>query len=69
MRSRDIQALGFCVLTLAALLVLSSITLGPWIGLGLGILYSAWLLSRPRMKRVMLRLQGKHYERISYYKN
>ena len=59
MRARDVRAITFCVVTTAALfgatLVLLHMVL---VSVALTAAYVAWLLTRPRMVRVMRRLRG-----------
>ena len=59
MRARDVRAIAFCVVTVAllfaALMVLLHIYL---VALALTGAYAVWLLTRPRMVRVIRRLRG-----------
>jgi len=70
MRRRDIRAIGFCLVTTLAVAISTWAALGSWILAGL--LATAWLvfiLTRPRMIRVMRRLRGDDIEAFSYYED
>lgn len=69
LRSRDVRAILFCVLsaTLLAGALLAWLP-HPAIDLGLVAAYILYLLSRPRMRRVMARLQDKPSWR-GYFRN
>ncbi len=59
MRARDVRAVVFCIVTATALMVLSYLALKmSLVTLALTGGYLAWLLTRPRMTRVMRRLRG-----------
>jgi len=59
MRRRDIHAISFCVVSIAAALVLTSLIFDNWLyGVVATSAFSAWLLTRARMIRVFRRLRG-----------
>jgi hypothetical protein len=59
MRARDIRAIGFCVITTTALFAVSLLLLHSYLAaLGLTAAYAAWILTRPRMTRLLHRLRG-----------
>lgn len=59
MRARDARAILFCVVSTLALMALSFALLRNYLAtLALAGAYLAWLLTRPRMQRVIRRLQG-----------
>jgi len=59
MRARDVRAIGFCVATTVVLLAGLLVLLHSLaVALGLTVAYAAFLLTRPRMIRVMRRLNG-----------
>jgi len=59
MRTRDVRAISFCVITTAGLMVLLTAITGQYVAsLGLTSAYAAFILSRPRMIRVFRRLRG-----------
>lgn len=59
MRRRDVQAIVFCVLSTLALFAVLYLVTGSYFGsLALVAAYDAWLLTRPRMQRVIRRLRG-----------
>jgi len=59
MRARDVRAIAFCVATTALLLIALLFFLHRVVvAAGLTVAYAAFLLTRPRMIRVMRRLNG-----------
>src|SRR6185369_7197678 len=59
MRARDVRAIAFCSITTVLVLALSWLLLGsPLVSLALTGAYAVWLLTRPRMQRVIGRLRG-----------
>ena len=59
MRARDARAISFCGVTTVALLGGSWLLLhNPLVSVALTAAYDAWLLTRPRMIRVIRRLRG-----------
>ena len=59
MRARDARAIAFCIVTTLLLLAVSWVLLHNYIvSLALTGGYAAWLLTRPRMQRVISRLRG-----------
>ena len=59
MRSRDVRAITFCAITIPGLFVASVMLLDNGLAsAALTAAYAAWLLTRPRMIRVMRRLRG-----------
>lgn len=59
MRARDVRAIAFCLLSMAALLVGAlAFTRSLVISLALTAAYGALALTRPRMLRVYRRLRG-----------
>jgi hypothetical protein len=70
MRERDVRAIAFCVLSSAAVVVVAQALLRHWLPvLALVSAYEAWLLTRPRMIRVMRRLRGERVEWSSYFED
>ena len=60
MRARDARAILFWIASTFLLIVALEAVLHRWMLTGLiAALYSAWLLSRPRMIRVLRRLRGR----------
>ena len=59
MRARDVRAILFCALTSLGLALLAYAVLKSVIvAAALTAAWLAWLLTRPRMRRVMRRLRG-----------
>ncbi|MGA0606452.1 hypothetical protein ACO2Q0_10670 [Phenylobacterium sp. VNQ135] len=59
MRARDVRAILFCAVTTLILLIGSYVLLqSALISLALAAGWLAWLLTRPRMQRVIRRLRG-----------
>ena len=59
MRPRDIRAITFCAVTISGFLVVAVVLFGSgWTAFAITGAYAAWLLTRPRMIRVMRRLRG-----------
>jgi hypothetical protein len=59
MRPRDVRALAFCAVTILALAGLSlALSQNYLVALGLSVAYAAFILTRPRMLRVIRRLRG-----------
>ena len=59
MRARDVRAIAFCVVTTLAVLAGLTLALHSYLAaIALTVAYDAWLLTRPRMLRVMRRLRG-----------
>ena len=59
MRARDVRAIAFCTVTTLLLLAVSWLLSRNYIvTLALTGGYAAWLLTRPRMQRVISRLRG-----------
>ena len=59
MRGRDVRAILFCLLTAIALFVVAYLLSRSYLAsVALTGGYVAWLLTRPRMQRVMRRLNG-----------
>lgn len=59
MRARDVRAILFCVVTTAALFAVAFVFTRNYVAsLGLTGAWAAWVLTRPRMIRVMRRLRG-----------
>jgi hypothetical protein len=71
MRTRDLRAILFWVCTTAALLIVGGGLLHRWpFAVLAAAAWNAWLLSRPRMVRVLRRLSGQRLEReSSYFRN
>ena len=58
-RARDIRAIAFCTATIPAVFALVYFGTQSWLpAAGVAAAYAAWLLTRPRMIRVMRRLRG-----------
>ncbi|WP_309090911.1 hypothetical protein [Phenylobacterium sp.] len=69
MRARDVRAIIFCAATTLVLLAGSYLLLqSALISLALGGAWLAWLLTRPRMQRVIRRLRGEP-DWNGYFKN
>lgn len=68
MRSRDVRAIAFWVgsslVLFAAMFFVSRGLIAPAAATGA---YNAWLLTRPRMRRVFARLRGETLEFHGYY--
>lgn len=59
MRARDARAIAFCaVSTILLALAVYVLTLNPLATAALTGAYAVWLLTRPRMQRVIRRLRG-----------
>ena len=59
MRARDVRAIAFCSVTTVVLLAGAFLASGSYVvSLALAAAYAAWLLTRPRMQRVISRLRG-----------
>ena len=69
MRARDLRAIAFCVLVVAALFVVSFLLFrNPIASLALAGAGAVWLATRPRMRRVAHRLRGDP-DWSGYFKN
>ena len=69
MRARDVRAIVFCTVTSLLLLVVSYVAFRSVLGsVALVGAYDAWLLTRPRMVRVIRRLRGDP-DWSGYFKN
>ncbi len=70
MRARDKRAVAFCVTSTAVLLAIAELALRNWLAASaLAAAYAVWLMTRPRMVRVMRRMRGETVEKSSYYEN
>jgi len=70
MRTRDVNALAFCVGSTLAVLFLAKLVFGGWLPAGaLAGAYGALVLTRPRMLRVFRRLRGESVERSGYFQD
>lgn len=59
MRPRDVRAIAFCIVTTLAVLGGALLIVKSYVAsLALTAAYAAWLLTRPRMQRVIRRLRG-----------
>ncbi|WP_374469500.1 hypothetical protein [Phenylobacterium sp.] len=59
MRPRDVRAILFCAVTTLLLFVVSALIFHNWlVTLGLTGAWAAFVLTRPRMLRVMRRMRG-----------
>jgi hypothetical protein len=68
MRPRDARALLFWIATTLLLIVALQAVGRRWVLTAILVAgYNAWLLSRPRMVRVLRRLRGERWERTSGY--
>ena len=68
MRARDARAILFWIASTLILIGALEAVVHRWMLTGLiAALYSAWLLSRPRMIRLFRRLRGERWERTSGY--
>ncbi len=68
MRARDARAILFWIASTFLLIVALEAVLHRWPLTGLvAVAYSAWVLTRPRMIRVLRRLRGERWERTSGY--
>jgi hypothetical protein len=68
MRARDVRAITFCVVTTPIVAVGAAFLLDNIVvALALTIAYVAWLLTRPRMVRVMRRLRGEEPRWNGYF--
>lgn len=69
MRARDLRAIVFCVATTVVLLVVVYLLTRSYLAtLALVAGYDVWLLTRPRMLRVLRRLRGAP-DWSGYFKN
>lgn len=69
MRRRDLRAIIFCVVTTLALAIISyALFRGFFVTLALVTGYVIWLLTRPRMVRLMRRARGEP-DWGGYFKN
>ncbi len=71
LRRRDVRAIAFCVMTIAAVFGIGVVLLPGWVATAAVTgAYAAWLLTRPRMIRVMRRLRGDTgWDWSGYYKD
>ncbi len=70
MSARDIRALAFWLIGTAAILALAGRMLDRWpFAFALAAAFSAFVLTRPRMIRMLRRLCGQHLKRESYFRN
>ena len=70
MRSRDVRAIVFCLATSLLLFGLSYLATHRVIAASaLTAAYAVWLLTRPRMRRVLRRLRGETVDFTSYYQD
>jgi uncharacterized protein (DUF58 family) len=68
MRPRDTRAVLFWIATTIALVLALQAAFHAWLLTAIGAAaYNAWLLSRPRMVRVLRRLRGERFERSDGY--
>ena len=69
MRPRDLRAIAFCAVSIAAIAALSFvISQSSWLALGVTGSYAAFIATRPRMLRVYRRLRGES-DWSGYFKN
>lgn len=69
MRARDVRALLFCATTTTLVVVVSYLVLHMLlVSVGLTLAYFAFVMTRPRMMRVMRRLRGEP-DWSGYFKN
>ena len=69
MRARDLRAISFFLFSTAALLVVVRLAAGWVPAVAVTLAYAVWLLTRPRMVRVMRRLRGETVDRSGYFWN
>lgn len=70
MRSRDVRAIAFCFVTTLAILGICYVATQSLIASSaLTAAYDVWLLTRPRMRRVLRRLRGETVDFTSYYQD
>jgi hypothetical protein len=70
MRARDKRAIAFCVTSTIVLMLMAQAAFGNWIAsTAFAAAYAIWLLTRPRMIRVMRRMRGETVEKSGYYDN
>lgn len=70
MRLRDVRAIIFLFATSLALFGMSYLgTHNLIVGSALTAAYDVWLLTRPRMRRVIRRLRGETVDFTSYYQD
>lgn len=68
MRPRDMRAILFWIATTLLLILAVQAAAHHWVLTAIAAAaYNAWLLSRPRMVRVLRRLRGERWERTSGY--
>lgn len=68
MRARDVRAIAFWLSSSLVLLVATYLaTRGVIASVALTAAYNAWLLTRPRMRRVFRRLRGETVDFSGYY--
>lgn len=68
MRPRDMRAILFWIATTLLVILAFQTVLHRWVLSGIAAAaYNAWLLSRPRMIRVLRRIRGERWERTSGY--
>ena len=71
LRPRDIRAITFCAVTIFAVFLVTAMLLPSLLGaLAITIAYALFILTRPRMIRVMRRIRGVDEGNWSgYYRN
>jgi hypothetical protein len=68
MRARDVRAIAFWITSSLVLLTAAYIATGGVIApVALTAAYNAWLLTRPRMRRVFRRMRGETSGFSGYY--
>ena len=68
MRARDVRAIGFWLASSLVLLVgVYLLSRSVIAAVALIAAYNAWLLTRPRMRRVLRRLRGETVDFSGYY--
>jgi uncharacterized protein involved in cysteine biosynthesis len=68
MRARDVRAIAFWITTSLVLFAAAYIATGGVIAaVALTAAYNAWLLTRPRMRRVFRRMRGETSGFSGYY--
>jgi uncharacterized protein involved in cysteine biosynthesis len=68
MRARDVRAIAFWITTSLVLLIAAFFATGGVIAaVALTAAYNAWLLTRPRMRRVFRRMRGEPSGFSGYY--
>ena len=69
MRARDLRAIAFFLISTSVLVALVVLLSGSGIAAtALALAYAVWILTRPRMVRVMRRLRGENLERSGYFR-